>query len=266
MIAQAKLDAWIGLFSAYRHPPGPHALQQWLNYFGGHDENLASSVLDLVHLVSEHSIQQGYRRSLDRVSGWSPNKRDRRGRWFFAGYGSAGESGQAMLRIFREANNLTSERFQYLFVSARELPALQLTALDTVVFVDDFAGTGTQIVKSWPVTKELLGSEARTFLILCAITRSAQDRILAKTGMRVISPIVLQNQHNVFHNSFNSFNAAEKARLNEYCSRADSRNPRGYGGCGLLLVLAHRTPNNSLPILHVNRPRWRGIFPRYLVN
>jgi hypothetical protein len=265
MIAQAKIDAWVQRFSAYRHPPEGAAIRNWLGYFGDHDENLAECVLDRVRLISERTIQLGYRHSLERLNGWHPNKRDRTGRWFFAGYGSAGESGQAMLRIFREANGLSSQRYQYLFVSSRELPSLKLSATDTVVFIDDFAGSGTQVVNSWPVTKELLGSEARAFLVLCAITQRALARISAGTGLRVVSPIVLRDEHNVFHHAFTTFTAADKTRLLDYCRRADSTNPRGFGDCGLLLALAHRTPNNSLPILHVNKPRWRGIFPRYLV-
>jgi hypothetical protein len=265
MIAQAKVDAWVGRFSAYRHPPDAANIRRWLGYFGDRGENLAESVLDRVHLISEHSIQLGYRRSLARLGGWDPNKRDREGRWFFAGYGSAGESGQAMLRIFREANNLGAQRYQYLFVSATELPSLKLSARDTVVFIDDFAGTGTQVVKSWPITKELIGSEARVFLVLCAITQTALSRIAGETGLRVICPVILQGHHNVFSGACATFTAAEKTLLLDYCRRADSVSPKGFGDCGLLLVLGHRTPNNSLPVLHVNKARWRGVFPRYLM-
>jgi hypothetical protein len=265
MIAQAKIDAWVARFAAYRHPPDGAAIRRWLGYFGDRDEDLAECVLDRVRLISEQTIQLGYRHSLARINGWHPNKRDRSGRWFFAGYGSAGESGQAMLRIFREANGLTPERYQYLFVSSRDLPSLKLCALDTVVFIDDFAGSGTQVVKSWPVTKELLASEARAFLVLCAITRSALQRISRDTGLRVVSPVVLDDQQNVLHHDSTALTAADKNRLLGYCRRADSSKPRGFGDCGLLLVLAHRTPNNSLPVLHINKAAWRGVFPRFLV-
>jgi hypothetical protein len=30
----------------------------------------------------------------------------------------------------------------------------------------------------------------------------------------------------------------------------------------VLLVMAHRCPNNSLPILYARRPPFRGLFPR----
>jgi hypothetical protein len=266
MIAQAIIDAWVSDFAAYRHPPNVATVRRWLGYFGDHDEPLAESILNKVRLISEHSIQVGYRQSLESLDGWASNARERQGRWFFAGYGSAGESGQAMLRIFREANHLGSQKYQNLFVGATELPALKLSALDTVVFIDDFSGTGDQIIKSWPVTKELLGSEARTFLVLCAITQRALTRVSKETGLRVVSQVVLRDRHDVFHHSSTAFTHAERNRLLEYCRRADPRNPRGFGECGLLLVLGHRTPNNSLPVLHVNKRNWRGVFPRYLVN
>lgn len=264
MIAQAKIEVWLHRFSAYRHPPRAEEIRRWFGYFDDCDENLASSVLDRVRIISEQDIQNGYRHSLNRLPGWHQNQAARQGRWFFSGYGGAGESGQAMLRVFREANGLGAQQHQQFFVTSTELPSLKLTAVDTVVFVDDFAGSGRQVCRGWPITKELLGSKAHTFLVLCGITLRGRRRISYETGLRVVTPVVLEDYHNVFHGSCTAFTTAEKARLLAYCTRADPDDPKGFGDCGLLLILAHRTPNNSLPILHVNVAKWRGLFPRYL--
>ena len=57
--------------------------------------------------------------------------------------------------------------------------------------------------------------------------------------------------------------AAQKGRLLEYCRRADAVHSRCFGDCGLLLVLGHRTPNNSVPVLHAHTNKWHGLFPRH---
>ena len=71
--------------------------------------------------------------------------------------------------------------------------------------------------------------------------------------------IVRDDEGKVRHLGFPS----EKDALLEYCKRADRKYPRGYGDCGFVLVLAHKTPNNSIPVLHANNVRWKGLFPRY---
>jgi hypothetical protein len=56
----------------------------------------------------------------------------------------------------------------------------------------------------------------------------------------------------------------DRDNLLPYCDRADKKNPRGFGECGLLYVLCHKTPNNSIPILYANHSQWVGLFPRNL--
>jgi hypothetical protein len=262
--AQSRMEKWLDRFRYYRDPPNAAAVHAWISHFEEPHQELARKVLDEVIVVSERQIQEGYKAALAALPGWLQQAAPDSGRWFFVGFGKAGESGPAMVRIFREANDLALEKFDSLFCSLSDLPQMKLTAYDTVVFIDDFSGTGRQVCKLWPVVAELVASEATCHLILTAATGIAVQAISEMTDLKLHASIVLSEKYNVFSGLCETFSEDEKQILLHYGQIASGRWPCGYGNSGLLLVISHKTPNNSLPILHVNEVHWKGLFPRYL--
>ena len=225
----------------------------------------AAKVLDNVVVVSERQVHEGYKRALAQLEGWHPDEAQRQGRWCFVGFGGPGESGPAMVRMFREANDMDLGRFNNLFHSLSDVPALKLTAADSIVFIDDFSGSGRQVTTVWPVIKELVASEARCYLLLTACTEAAEAAIKEKTELECFVDQVIPHTDNIFHEDSTTFSEDELAIIKSYCKIADPKNPRGFGKTGLLFVLSHKTPNNTIPILHVNeKDRWVGLFPRRL--
>lgn len=263
--SEKQLEAWEARFRPYRRHPTRDCLIAWLAQFDQEHQSIAHRVLDSVILLSEDDILHGYKGTLESLPGWSKNPHQRTGRWFFVGLGDAGESGQAMLRLFREANGLTADRWQSLCVMPRELPGLALKAVDSVVFVDDFAGSGQQMVNYWPLIEELVASEARCYLALSATTSRAEAEIRSKTEFVLRAPLVLQEEHDLFSPACPTFTDEEKEVLERYGKRASKSQPRGFGECGLAIVLSHKTPNNSIPILHANHGNWISPFPRQLI-
>lgn len=261
-----RIEGWYDRFRYYRRPPTREEITGWLARFSADngDRDLAAKLLDEVRIVSEEEIQIGYREALEAIPGWSPRKDNRTGNWVICGLGHAGESGAEMLRKFREANRLGAARFDYLFDSVTNLAGRKLTEQDTVVLVDDFAGTGDQVCSYWPTHAELIGG-AKAYLVLTASTRVAIDRFVGLISLEeILVDHVLEAQHDIFSNLNTTFSQPEKARLLEYCTKADRKNPKGFGDCGLSFVLSHKTPNNTVPILHANKSSWVGLFPRYL--
>lgn len=267
LASDEQLTIWAEKFTGYRKPPTREALLEWLSRFEPAHLPIAHKVLDAVLIVSETEIQHGYKDGLNGLPGWSRSAAQREGRWFFVGAGSAGESGLAMLRLFREANGLQHPAWQPFFVTVRELPDLQLSALDSVVFVDDFAGTGTQMADYWrDFLQELVASEARCYLLLTAITTEAESKIENETELRLRSRIILQAKDNLFSEESEVFDQDEREILDNYGRIASKASPRGFGDCGLTIVLSHKTPNNTLPILHANHRKWTSPFPRNLIQ
>jgi hypothetical protein len=264
IVDRARITKWMQQFRFYRAPPGQAEIQAWLDRFKPADRDVAARILDCVEVISEASIQQGYKQALDSIDGWQRRADRREGKWVFTGFGGPSESGLAMLRVFREANNLTLQSFDGLFCNITDIPKKQLSAADTVVLVDDFSGTGRQIVNRWPTLTELIACDARCFLILTAATIDAIQNIEQVTTLQVLVQNRIQRNENIFSTACSRFSVADRNKLLPYCERADKKNPKGFGECGLLYVLSHKTPNNSIPVLHANHSRWVGLFPRNL--
>jgi hypothetical protein len=259
-----RMRSWLDTFTGYRHAVNEARIDRWMEQFDAADRDLAARILDSVDFISAGQVTQGFRAILGGLTGWSTNEAQRQGRWrFVALSASAGESGDTMLHRFRIANNLTGRQYTDLFVYKRDLLQEKLAPGDTVVFVDDFAGTGQQVCEHWPELAELLPGSPLVYVGLVAASREARVRIEAETRLAVVPYIELTAQDDIFGAACPHFTAAEQAVLLGYCTVANGRTPRGFGDCGFVTVLAHNCPNNSIPVLHASHPTWEGLFRRH---
>jgi hypothetical protein len=244
-------------------PVGEAELDAWLGRFDEQDRDLAARVLDAVEFVTNHEMEDAFRTVLQGLPGWSREAGERLGRWRFVAFGAPGGSGDRMLNLFRVANDLDWPQFSEMFIHKSELLLQGLGPDDTVVFLDDFAGTGDQVCTAWEANLgELLPTDPHAYLVLVGARDDALARISRETRLEPRARYVFDDGDNVFADACPHFEAGDRATLLTYCQRADKKQPRGYGNCGLLVVLAHRCPNNSLPILHARNRRFVGAFPR----
>lgn len=272
-----RLRRWTSRFGSYRDPVTNATIEDWLEQFDANDRDVAARVLDAVEFYGQSQIHAAYREALRSLHGWHRSATQRKGQWRFAAMsGSAGESGDAMLYQFRVANGLDGKAFNPLFVSRSDLfrqallpddDPLRIGKDDTVVLLDDFSGTGKQVCDAWndPQTSfgSLLADIGRVYLILVAASTVARQKISTETSISPLSAHSLHESDNVFSKGCNNFSEADRVTLLRYCTIADRKNPKGFGDCGLLVVFQHRTPNDTIPILHADHSRWTGLFPRH---
>jgi hypothetical protein len=265
-INNARYEAWLALFSGYADQVTRRKIELWLDQFEPPEKDLAARILDAVQFFGHEHIRTTLRELLAALPGWHADEKQRVGRWFFVPFsGSVGESGDSMVHAFRMATGMTLKRFNSLFVHRSELVSKRPGPEDTVVLIDDFSGTGTQATRAWKeLYAELLAEQPRVILMLVAATDEARSAISNETDMELFCGTLLAPQDNFFNAACSYFSAQEKSATEHYCKRADSKTARGSGSAGLLIVFAHRCPNNSLPILHANHQRWSGLFPRDL--
>lgn len=264
-INMQRMTGWVSVFSEYRHAVTEARIDRWLNQFNQHDRDLAARVLDCVEFITNEQMSAAFRSILNRLEGWDKDEKRRRGRWRFVPFsGSAGESGDSMLHKFRLANGLNGRMYNKLFIYRSELLGEKMGPGDTVVFVDDFSGTGNQACTAWRREfEELLPDKPTVYLILIAASNAARERIEDETDLTVISHIQLTEADDIFSSRCRHFTQDERDKLLQYCRRGDKHNPRGFGDCGFVVVFTHNCPNNSIPILHVYNQRWEGLFRRY---
>jgi hypothetical protein len=260
-----RVRSWLDRFDGYRVAVTDQRIRAWLKRFSAEDTDLAARVLDAVLFLKSEDMEQALRKVVDHLPGWNKNQARRHGRWRFLAFSaSAGESGDSMLHKCRTALGLTGAQHNTLFIHKADLLGQELAAGDSVVFFDDFAGTGQQACSAWRETLiELLPGNPKTYLILVAAGQKAVSRISQETGLKVVAKYVLGPGENIFSMNCQHFSESEKNRLLKYCKIADHKRPQGYGDCGFVIVLAHKAPNNSIPVLHANHQHWVGLFPRH---
>lgn len=265
-ISQRRMQHWLEEFAAYRYTVTEQKIDRWLEQFGPANVDLAARVLDCVELVGHDKLSSTFRQLLAAIPGWNSDIRHLRGKWRFVAYSSsAGESGDSMLHSFRLANRLDTNVFNNMFIGRSDLVREKLTAEDTVVFIDDFSGTGDTACSAWnEIFRELLATGPATYLILAGASNAALRRIEQETELRPLAGFRLYDGDDIFSDGCKFFTRCEKESLLEYCRIADKRIPRGYGNCGFVVVFVHRCPNNSIPILHSNNARWAGLFQRHI--
>jgi hypothetical protein len=264
-ISLMRIERWLDHFGSYRHQVSESKLERWLRQFERGDQDLAARLLDSIDFIGHTQMSRMYRDLLGAIPGWHRDPRRRSGRWRFVAYtSSAGESGDSMLHTFRLANNLDARAYDELFVHPRDLLQERLGPDDTVVLIDDFSGTGNQACRLWLRSfQELLPGEPRAFLVLLGACTIARRRIVEQTRLRPVIGIQFTERDNILSDACIHFTRDEKQAILKYCGVADQENPRGWGDSGLVVVFAHRCPNNSIPILHVTRRNWSGLFPRH---
>lgn len=259
-----RRSTWQRRFSSYRHGVTEQSIIDWLDAFEAHDRDTAARLLDAVEFISAEQVHGAYRSILSILPGWNHDPDERKGRFAFVAFStSAGESGDNMLHQFRLANNLNHREFDSLFIGRSDLVRSGLGANDTVVFVDDFVGTGNQAVTAWDkMFQELTAAIGNVFLATVAAYHVGSNEIRKKTRMQLLAHRTLAARQNLFEGTCPHFSASEKTRILHYCRLASHRNPKGYGDCGLAVVLYHQCPNNSLAVFHAPSTRWVPLFPR----
>lgn len=259
-----RRSAWRERFGSYRYGVTEAGILDWLNQFSAADRDVAARLLDAVEFISPEQLHDAFRSLLSRLPGWHLNVRQRRGRFAFVAFSSsAGESGDNMLHQFRLANNLNNRQYDSLFIGRSDLLRSGLGSDDTVVFLDDFVGTGNQAVTAWQkMFQELTTEIGNIYLVTVAAFRTGSERIRNETRMQLLTHRSLGYRDSLFHADCSHFTLQEKSRVLHYCKIASPKHPRGFGECGLAVVLYHQCPNNSLAVLHASSRLWDPLFPR----
>ena len=181
---------------------------------------------------------------------------------FYVPLGRAGESGNDILRRFRNVNRL--QNLQQQFVTLIELPQkLFNTKQPVVFFFDDFIGTGKQISDGWAETiSQVVPDYVPMYLAVIAAFKDGIRRVESETPLRVLSVHTLGPRNQLMESACRQFSSQEKNTLRRYCDDAGNQ-PLGFGHCGLLVSFAYGTPNNSISIIRGSEKQtpWRGLLP-----
>jgi hypothetical protein len=181
---------------------------------------------------------------------------------YYAPFGRSGESGEDIIRRFRNVNRLHSAGEQ--FVKTIEIQEILLKHADPVIFfLDDFVGTGEQITDAWRETiSQIVPEYLRLYLAVVAGTTEGLDRVEKETPFKVISLHTIGSRLELMGSGNTALSRRDKNTIRRYCEDAGNQ-PLGFGGKGLLLSFAYGTPNNAISVLRGSKKQrpWVGLLP-----
>lgn len=231
---------------------------RWLEQFSDAQLPLALQLMRHVHYYGAANIR-AMTRELFRIAVDDLTARGLT-RIAFIPVGGAGSGSATVARALRDLVKRTPHRVLSMF----DLTTAPRNPIEALVFVDDFSGTGKTLTDWWvtvePVVRPMGASIFVGVLVLNGRARPSIESFAE--GVFYVSE--LDEDRNIFSTANRQFSRREKRQIQELCrsTGCKSEYEMGYGQCGLTVAFRHGCPNNSIPILWYDGPRWRSLFNR----
>lgn len=246
------------------------SIRDWIDQFDRRDGALAIRILEKVFFVDQSKILTAYQSIHQQLA----SLEDDLLKVFFAGYGYAGSSGEGMLYRYKTANRLRGTQIEANFMNMTDIPSrLLFINAPSVLFVDDFVGSGNGAIKVWrgetgeesPALQDIVPASVRNrYLGVAVAYQRGIDEIQASIPLTVLPWKIFSERERVLSERSSIFNRSEKELIRMYCRRTgcSSSFETGYGDTQSLVVFEHNCPNDSLPILWFEGNDWKALFAR----
>lgn len=260
--------------------------QWWSNFATDEEKYFAACLLDsLIYRskdqtisLARHLIQRGLPdlgRSTKGITDWSarlypPTSVDTRVRLVpvIPPTANVTKSGQIIQRLLHKDLRIPES----LFTLPDKLTSLDPTKIDSIVFIDDFLGTGSQFIDEFFDRLNLAPLSTQVQMIYAPLVAHVDGvaRIRAsQPTIQIAWAELLDSQHALFGDDCQTFadslNTPRQA-WEFYKELVDKRGicaRRGFGDLELAYFFEHSAPDNCLPIFwYAGSPAWKPLFPR----
>lgn len=160
---------------------------------------------------------------------------------------TAGSSSGVMLNLLR--NEAKLQRRKAIFIDHKDAVAIQKTTRElrrgAIVYVDDFAGTGDQFMRTRKHVRDYVAGAFSEFLLLACVCEEAKRRI-ERAGVEIQSGIVHKKKDRPLLDCSTLLDSGKRARI-LYVSRKiwGERNAMGYKGLATNVVIYNNAPNST---------------------
>ena len=243
------------------------SLRAWLAQFPNHLQDKILSLLEEIRFVSKAEVKKLLMSCNDRVLKLLEQDGIQVKNVIYTSIGSAGSSSGVMLNLLRNAANLGRRRAH--LVDQNNIRGIQETTskleFGSIVYVDDFSGTGNQFVKSHRESRigDYIPGNFSEFFIAACICEEALDEIRS-IGVEPIPGFVHKKSERPLHPESSVLDSQVKGELVQLCRDMHQRLGLGYGELATMVVLFNNAPN-TVPMLFrgtVTQDPYRGLFPR----
>jgi hypothetical protein len=253
----------------------PVDVVNWLNNFKKSEVDKALLVLENLEFITENEIIELYEHRLSTIINKLPNHKI-----IVHPIADYGKSSTLMVYYFKKTPTYKAyeQRFKFYphysnfkYKLDRNHPEF------SVIFLDDFSGSGNQFNKYYqtyvkPQLSKTLNLKSIFFLTLFYLPRAksliekSNSEINVEGEIRY--PVFLTNR-SVFGNRDHMLPIREMCHsygkslfsIYDKIKQADVPHPLGYNNSQALIVFAYNPPNNTLPIIWSSK-NWNPLFPR----
>ncbi len=261
-------------------------VRAWLRQFGDNSkQRLMFHLLQNLRFYSQARIRQKLREAQgiifrDLVDRSGPrqvitDKRRRRSEELVSYIDDIGKRGPTYAKLYADENRVATANVVEPGSLAKILATRQ--GLETLVFLDDFLGTGNSAIKYFTQLNAQCGeilrrSEITIYFVAVTGFLAAKDRLeqhLAQLRLPINVQLCdpLDESDRCFHVSSRIF--PDELTRNEALNLATligsklvPNDPLGYGNVQSAVVFEYNCPNNTLPILWSSANGWRPLFKR----
>ncbi|MFT5835625.1 MAG: putative AAA+ superfamily ATPase [Sulfurimonas sp.] len=194
-----------------------------------------------------------------------------------SGLDGIAKSSVTYAKYFGEENNILAKN---IIEKDKIIEKLKDKNLKTIVFIDDFVGTGTSIIENVKYLKdnfsEIFTTEISIYIGVITGFQTAKEYIEQELiKMKIFNVTILLSEP--LNDTNKCFSDASKIFINpnkrrdaeDLCwkkgSELVSRNPLGYGDCQATVIFPDTCPNNCLPILwYGEKKNFKPLFKRVI--
>lgn len=183
----------------------------------------------------------------------------------FIPIGYAAKSGGTISHLYRIENSVP----EGVFCSSADFGKIADDAVKTLVFLDDYIGSGNQALNLWNHVRDaipLLRLRNWKLVYAVVVARTASVKLIEReTGFSVVASHLIDDSSSPLSAERAVFTPEEleitERILSKYGERLFPAHPLGYSRSRSLLGFFYSTPNNTLPVFWATRNNWRPLLP-----
>jgi hypothetical protein len=252
----------VGTLNPFGEAVSDEVVADWLNQFEPEERDVAEQLLVHFRFYGFAQISAALRELHAKILAAT---RDLASSTWYVPVGYVAKSGSLIAYFYKIQNEVTQESF----ILISDLKNISSDRASTIVFLDDYIGTGHQAAQVWNAFRSLnprLAEEATVIFAAIVAMRRGVEYLSQMTGFRVIvvdvieeSDLPLAAQSSIF--PADGDRARARTILEKYGARLRPKGPLGYGNSQGLLGFIYSTPNNTLPIFWSTESGWKPLLP-----